>query len=146
MVTTLRAPRTLTVTPVVSRDLEEMQAQTDDAWARGDEAMWQLYAEEGTVGLTSRERIVYLYWISNRSAANVEKCRTYLGMADRAEVCGITSRLVLMGYLKLMQNVAKCWYADGVQRDGLVERNTIRLGKCLPKGLSYRKSSTCKVF
>ncbi|OLE52832.1 MAG: hypothetical protein AUG51_16220 [Acidobacteria bacterium 13_1_20CM_3_53_8] len=130
-------PRTLTVTPVVSRDPAEMRAQTDDAWARGDESMWQLYEEEGTVGLTSKERMVYLYWISNRNAANVEKCCTFLGM-DRVDVCATTGRLREIGHLKFMQNVAKCWYADGVQREGLIARNTIRLGKCLPKGLAFR--------
>ena len=145
MVTALRAQRSFTITPVVSRALEDMQARTDEAWQRGDESMWSLYAEEGTAGLTSRERMVYLYWITNRSAANVEKCRAYLGM-DRVDVCATTDRLRKMGYLKFMQNVAKCWYADGVEREGLVARNSIRLGKCLPKGLSYRKSSTVQKF
>src|SRR5260370_2789639 len=145
MVTTLRAQRSFTITPVVSRTLEGMQARTDEAWQRSDESMWSLYAEEGTAGLTSRECKVYLYLISNRSAANVEKCCTFLGM-DRADVCATTDRLREMGHLKLMQNVAKCWYSDNVEREGLVARNTIRLGKCLPKGLSYRKSSTAQKF
>jgi hypothetical protein len=105
----LRTPqRTITITPVVTRSLEEMQAITDKAFFEASSARWWFWTEQQCLGLTSKERLVYFFFAmgpADRSPRpfqrTTEDCAAYLGMtkADvENTVNSLAERRLLLHY------------------------------------------------
>jgi hypothetical protein len=100
--------RAITITPVVTRSLAEMQAITDRAFFEGSSARWWYWTEEQCLGLTSKERMVYFFFAMGPAdrtpppfQRTIEECAAYLGMtkADaEATVNSLAERWLLTHY------------------------------------------------
>jgi|SRR5712672_594924 len=131
METTLSIPqRTTTVTPVVTRDLQEMEARTNQAFEDASSARWFYWHEEGTVGLTAKERLVYLFFVMSHLhdrrtvqdyPRTVENCSEYLGM-ELTDVRNTLNCLIERGYLNACYRRAGFYEDAWMQRKGLLYR------------------------